>query len=85
MRRDIFRRREHRVRALHRQRLLARHGLARQMPKGEIDGLGLGPHSIPVHDYLDVRLLDFDIRTDSAHSPTIHVTCTVGVPNGHFR
>jgi hypothetical protein len=32
----------HRVRTLHRQRLLARHRLARQMPQRKVNGLGLG-------------------------------------------
>src|SRR5260370_8565359 len=50
------------------------------MPQGEFDGLGLGPQAVPVHDCLEVGVLDLDVRTHSAHTPTLHLTCKIRVP-----
>src|SRR5260370_29538936 len=50
------------------------------MPQGEFDGLGLGPKAVPVHDCLEVGVLDLDVRTHSAHTPTLHLTCKIRVP-----
>src|SRR6516225_11702774 len=69
----------YRVRSPHRQGLFSGHGLPRQMPQGELDRLGLGSQAVAVHDRLEVGVLDLDIRPHPAHTPIVHLTCTLGV------
>ena len=66
-------------RAAHRQRLVTGHWLTGEMSKCEVDRLGLGVYAEAVHDRLDVGVLELDVRANPAHTPMVHVTCTIGV------
>src|SRR3984893_6188788 len=69
-----------RVGAAHRQGFLPAHGLSGEVPESELDGLGHGTQAVAVHNDLEVRLFDLDIRALSRHTPTLHLMCTTGVP-----
>src|SRR5260370_37104898 len=50
------------------------------MQEGEWDALGVVREAVPVHDCLEVGVLDLDVRTHSAHTPTLPLTCKIRVP-----
>jgi len=53
----------------HLERFLAGHGLPSQVPQGQGDRLRPCPDAEPVHDRLDVDVLNLNVRADLGHTP----------------
>jgi len=55
-------------------------GVTRNAVIGKVHRLGLRTDPVPVHDLLDVDILDLDVRTQPGHTPNVHLTCKVHSP-----
>src|SRR5664280_1824863 len=75
----------------HLERFLAGHGLPSQVPQGQGDRLRPCPDAEPVHDRLDVDVLNLNVRADPGHTPnhpppiTNHQSCEERRAGVYFR
>ena len=69
------------MRAPHRQGLLARHRLPGKMAQGELHRFGLRPQAVALHDRPEIDVFDLDVRAHPAHTPIVHLTCKLRVPD----